>query len=935
MAGIFISYRRTDTGGHAGRLFDRLQLWFDADALFYDLDGIEIGDNFPARLEAALNRASVILVIIGPDWLTSLNQRISQPGVDFVRREVELALARHGTEENVLVLPVLVGDATMPASHEFDSRLQARFSLLCALDAHVFQGKQSDWNHQFVRLRERISRIPGVQIPRFRPPEGTDQPFQVIEHLLSSHFQDPNSLLANLQKNLLTSGGAAIVARASLFGMGGVGKTQLALKYSHEYRDHYAGVWWFRAETATRLQIDARDCCKVVNAPIREGEEPSAALKRWLEYQDASWLLVYDNADGVATLRAHLPERGRHHVIITSRNPAWGGVAQPVELEVWSSEQGADFLAERLLGKTRIELGELASDLGGLPLALEQAASYLEETGATVADYRALIGRIDTEGLILGEGRAATGYERSVAATLSLAFGRLSPAAAQLLRLCAYAAPEPFPERFFREAARHLSPALAKAVADPITWDRVVRELRCYSLAERIGVPALDGESEQVAGRTEQALSLHRLTQQITRSQLAVPNEDCQAFETVLSVCCPQESELPAHWVRFASLTPHVTQLVRYATEGYLESFQLSWLLDRVASYLAAGPALYADSSRWFQCALDILSKDVGKSHPEVLRLMSNLAGTLFMQGDLVGARELQKQVLRTESRLFGEDHPITLAVKNNLATILTAQGDMAAARALLEQVLAVDRRVRGEEHPETLSVMNNLATTLRGQGDLAGARELQERVLAIASRVLGAKHPHTLICMNNLAETLREQDDLSGTRTIQEQLLVSRRQLLGEEHPDTLTTMNNLAGTLRELGDLDGALALHEQVLVSQRRVLGAEHPNNLKALNNMAETLRAQEKLASARSLYGQVLDAQCRVLGQEHPDTLTTLNGLAQTLWHMHEPIEALQMTRAVTEGFARILGSEHPYTVASRKRAEQMSETIDRASSKTSD
>ena len=143
------------------------------------------------------------------------------------------------------------------------------------------------------------------------------------------------------------------------------------------------------------------------------GSKPSAALKRWLAGQP-SWLLVYDNAEDVEAVRGFLPDGGRHHLLVTSRNPAWGGVARPVSLETWTREQGADFLAARLPCAERGALLALAATLGGLPLALEQAASFMEETGMTVEAYRVEAERIDTAGLILDEGRAATGYERSV-----------------------------------------------------------------------------------------------------------------------------------------------------------------------------------------------------------------------------------------------------------------------------------------------------------------------------------------------------------------------------------------------------------------------------------------------------------------------------------------------------------------------------------------
>ena len=128
---IFISYRRADTGGYAGRLFDRLRHWFDPEVLFYDLDGIDSGANFPDRLQQAISRARVVLVVIGPGWLNSLNERSTQPDIDFVRREVELTLVRLAAGNDVVVLPVLMGGAAMPSAHELDIALQAGLSPLC------------------------------------------------------------------------------------------------------------------------------------------------------------------------------------------------------------------------------------------------------------------------------------------------------------------------------------------------------------------------------------------------------------------------------------------------------------------------------------------------------------------------------------------------------------------------------------------------------------------------------------------------------------------------------------------------------------------------------------------------------------------------------------------------------------------------------------
>ena len=332
-------------------------------------------------------------------------------------------------------------------------------------------------------------------------------------------------------------------------------------------------------------------------------------------------------------MRGFLPDGGRHHLLITSRNPAWGGLARPVSLETWTPEQGADFLAARLPGAERGALLALAATLGGLPLALEQAASFMEETGMTVETYRVEAERIDTARLILDEGRAATGYERSVLATLSVAFGRLSAESAQLLRLCAFFSAEPIPERFFREQADSLPEPLAAAAHDTLTWEKTVGQLRRFGLADRIAIPALDRPPDSTDPRTEQALTLHRLTQEVARHKLCAVPDDCLAVQSVLRLACPADTRLPAHWPRFAGLLPHVRHLERYRSAGWLDNRRQSWLLNWLGVYLMDGPALLTESRRLFEQALELDRSELGAEHPDTLRSMNNLAMTLQHPG--------------------------------------------------------------------------------------------------------------------------------------------------------------------------------------------------------------------------------------------------------------------------------------------------------------
>ena len=166
-ASIFISYRRSDSAGHAGRLHDRLAHWFDRGELFYDTADIQPGDSFPQRLVDGVAQAKIVLVLIGPDWLREINQRATLTETDFVRREIELALARTST---LKIIPVLLGGCAAPSTGDLHESLRDSIAPLLSLDMHAFLGKDADWHHQFMRLRELIAAVPGVPAPRARPP---------------------------------------------------------------------------------------------------------------------------------------------------------------------------------------------------------------------------------------------------------------------------------------------------------------------------------------------------------------------------------------------------------------------------------------------------------------------------------------------------------------------------------------------------------------------------------------------------------------------------------------------------------------------------------------------------------------------------------------------------------------------------------------------
>lgn len=809
---IFISYRRSDAAGHAGRLFDRLANWYGQETIFFDRESMAGGELFSARIEAAIRQARVVLVVIGPEWLNATNRERLHRDHDVVRQEVALGLSLATTAAGPLIIPLLCGEAAMPMAADLPADLHS------LLSHHAHTLTESEYGPAFQRLLHRLAGI-GLA-PCFRYLHQGGHPFHTNGQLLSPYFADPLRKLDDLYRTL-HGGGTALVA-TTIHGMGGVGKTQLALKYSQLYRDEYSGVWWFRAEDPLQLEEDCEELCAELQL-TREGREPySKRVRRWLRGQPGCWLLVYDNADRPAAIRPLLPETGRHHLLYTSRSPHWSGVVKKDEMiamESWSEGEALEFLCPRLPDRHEAELRRLARVLGGLPLALEQACAYLERTGIPLETY---CQQVERDISLLDDAPPDSGYPNTVLVTLSLSFAHLSEAARELLRLAAWAAPKPIPELLFRapahlmalaeengneleldddqhEQLRHLlPPALAQAAGNDLRWGEVVAEVTGFALAQR---PQLDltplGEQKE---RREPALLLHRLSE---------AEIDGPAFTELLRLAFPGDSEQPGNWPLCKALAPHVLHLEEGFPDNTIPHRPLSWLLDRLATYLQFGPTLYEQ------------------------------AASLF------------RRVLVMDTEILGPNHCTTLTRRNNLATVLTDMGDHTAAKAQHEQILERTKESLGSDHPDTLASMINLSAILLIKKEHATAKAIGEQVLERSKEILGPNHPTTLICLNNLAQTLLGLGEHAAAQDLHEQALKVRIGSLGIDHPDTITSLHNLALTLCGMGDHLAARTLEEQVLELSNKIFGSQHPRTTLAAWNLLRTLADLNEPTAAQSL------------------------------------------------------------------------------------
>jgi nucleoside phosphorylase/tetratricopeptide (TPR) repeat protein len=663
------------------------------------------------------------------------------------------------------------------------------------------------------------------QAPEERLKEEPPHPavFELRGHERLTTFTGRDDVLKQLHDTLESATGPAAVL--ALHGLGGVGKTQLAVEYAHRYRGHYDVVWWLRAEIPLTAAQDYAALAGSLGLP--EAGQPDvkvvrAAVRAWLAGHDR-WLLLVDNAQDDQVLPGLLPDPLRGHVLVTSRNPVWRRRAYPIWIDVFPPDEAVRFLLDRTGQDDQARATEVAEALGYLPLALDQAGAYMELTGLSLSDFLARLR--DSESRALAEGYAAD--ERQVATVWKLSLVQVNedaPAAADLLNLLAFLAPDDLPRNLLGGLAQltELPEALATAAADPFTLDQAIGVLRRFSLVHT----------------EHQVLSVHRLVQAVTRHGLPEPDQATWAAITAKLV----NNALPIAeyetWQVHERLLPHALAVIDHTARLQVALAERVRLLNEVGRYLQQRAHLNQARSCLEQSLA--LAETGGATDTIVAIVLSNLAALLRELGDPAAARPLAERALAIAEAALGPDHPDVATRLSNLAAVLRDLGDPAAARPLLERSLTIAEAAYGPDHPDVANHLNNLATVLQDLGDPAAARPLAERSLTITEAALGPTHPAVANRLSNLALVLQDLGDPAAARPLLERALAIAEAAYGPDHPDVAIRLNNLALVLWDLGDPAAARPLAERALAITEVALGPDHPTVATLLSNLALVLQ-----------------------------------------------------------------------------------------------
>lgn len=766
----------------------------------------------------------------------------------------------------------------------------------------------------------------------------------------NKNFTGREGLLAELRGRITSDSlDVTAVLPHALQGMGGVGKTQLAVEYAHRYQTDYDLVWWVGAEQPavirSALAALAPRLGLTEGGPLRTEDAVALvldALRRGDPYR--RWLLVFDNAESPELIRSLIPH-GPGHVLVTSRDRSWLGQVDAIEVNVFDRAESVQFLSRRVPGITASDAIELAGALGDLPLALEQAGALQFETGMAAQEYLQLFR--EASGRLLAESQP-TDYPMSVAAVWSLSMSRLeeqSPFALRLLRRCAFFGPEPISLELLDRGKYILNSDFGTAMRDRLAVSRAIRDIGRYALA-RIDTSA-------------RTLQVHRLVQIAIREEL--PAEDRERIRDevhqLLVASDPGDPDRQQNWPQLNQLLPHIVPSEVYRAKEP----PARRLVEAIVRYLFHTGDLtigLVEADR----ALESWIADSGPDDPDVLVLQGIKANILWTLGRYREAYELRRPTLEAITRVLGADHEETLLILNGHGADLRARGEFQEAWRLDEDSLARHRALFGEEDPATLRAANNLSVDYGLIGSYGRALEADERTLAdrraaaggedmwvaqsmtavardrrqaglylearqlaeqvnllcrdlVQRRVIPADHSYVLLAAKDLSVARRKAGDFVGALELAREVYERYTDApnFGSEHPDSLAAAISLGNAQRVAADPYEATERIEKTIRRFRDVLGPEHPYTHGCALNLALVYRQLDRVPDAEELLTDALTGLRARLGEDHHYTLTCVTNLATVRAALGHPDEALAMGERTLANFRELLGPDHPHTL----------------------
>ncbi len=649
-----------------------------------------------------------------------------------------------------------------------------------------------------------------------------------VPHRRNPFFTGREDFLHTLHEQLNREHRMALTQSWAISGLGGIGKTQIALEYAYRYRHEYRSVFWMSAATQETLLsglVIIAECLHLLEQNEHDQNKVRRAVKLWLTSHQ-EWLLILDNADDLPLISDVIPTELSGHLLLTTRAQALGTLAQRVEVETMGMVEGTLFLFRRAkllvpdafldqVSEKELAVAEaIVIEMDFLPLALDQAGAYIEEVGCSLSAYLELY-RTHRRELLQRRGQMPSHHPEPVATTWSLSFEKIeqaNPAAAELLCLCAFLEPDAIPEELISEGSASFSPILGSVAMDALLLDEAIQELRKFSLVQR------DPENR--------LLRVHRLVQAVLKDTMEAQEQHQWAERAIraTTLVFPKTIEMTT-WPRCRRFLPQAQECTRLIQDFDFTFEEAASLLFRTATYLY-DYALYEQAEPLLLRTLHIRKQILGPTHPDVARTINNLARLYCMQGKFEQAEPLFQQALPIMELSMGLDHPDLALLLNNLANLSCMQGKYAQAEPLFLRSLHIREQAFGPNHREVAQPLNNLANLYYEQGKYEQVEPLYLKALCIWEKALGPTHPDVSHPLHGLANLYRDQRKYVDGERLYQRALDIRELSLGKQHPATAEILHDFAVFQEAQGNNQEAASMYQRALTIREQVLGTHHP-------------------------------------------------------------------------------------------------------------
>ncbi|KFX90997.1 hypothetical protein V490_06147 [Pseudogymnoascus sp. VKM F-3557] len=783
----------------------------------------------------------------------------------------------------------------LPDSMEEKIPLDADHTMMVKFDNRNDKGYTSARD----KLREFELEAASVVEARFLQPQNRLKPSLMIPFQRDASFVGREDILVKISEKLKQSASSGH-GRAALVGLGGVGKSQIAIEYAYRVRESAPQTWvfWIHASNAARFKQAYTDIAARIELPGRN--DPKADILRllhnWLcDERNGQWLIILDNADddqvlhstgvdsdGVAhgTEAAHetaplasfLPQSSNGWILVTSRDLEAALNLVGTRSNVFRVEPMVEEEALMLL-KTRIPVGKTFEDdsktlvkrLGYIPLAITHAAAYMEVRDQTVTTYLELFRESEGNQAHLLSNQEIRDIRRdssgssAVITTWHISFEQIQktkPEAAELLSLMAMFDRQGIPESILYDGR------------DKLRFEDAVAPLASFSLVK---VQSTKQSEQQVEGRL---FEIHDLVQLATRKWLEAKMQVVRFQRSSLrnmAVFFPSGNH--ETWATCQALLPHARKVLSYILEDTDATLDQAKIADKLVWYITL-TGEYTTAETIGRASLIGKEKVLGVEHMGTLHSVHLLGVVLYKQGKYNEAEVMHRRAVEGLEKTVGAEHRDTFTCMGELGEVLVRQGKYKEAEAMLRRAVEGCKKMVGEEHPRTLTCMNKLGLVLEMQGRYEEAEAMHRRALEGIEKIVGAEHRDTFTCLGELGSVLSKQGKYKEAEAMHRRALEGHKKIIGNEHPDTLTCMANLALSLCDQGQLKEAEYMQIRVMETKERLLGREHPDTLMAMHNLAFTLKFQDRNRAAISLMETCLQLVEQVLGRHHPLTKSSL-------------------------------------------------------------